>query len=299
MPEAKTTIPQVEVRVVITVPFVPVFDDAILTRKRGELAIKTFSRALDLAVSVVPNAKIIVVLEKKIENQVATQGIRDVTKQYEILLCDEFETIGRWYRGIRRAFDENCEKTLVLPGDIEKVANEEKFRSGLRSMVSSTEINCLTVGDYTSTDPFKEKFDPCFSHLLLNKLFPAIWPKIEQVGIKKVRSEYFCIGYTAFQAFQKQGWRWLPLDATMLLMLAMVTESSCKLKRVDLGQVSDLPTRKASTAIQQILRFGVQVWFNGHSTAGETVEAQTSLLTDEWWPIIVKAMEDLLPLLET
>ena len=292
---------QSTMNIVLTVPYVPVFDDKTRTKERGKLAISTFSRALDLALTIAPPSQVIVVLERKIKNYIATQGIRDLSssRQCHLLLCDEFETVGRWYRGIRSAFDGNCETTLMLPGDIEKIADEEKFRTALRDMAIKTKANCLTVGDYSSTDPFKEKFDPCLSHPLLEAMFPAAWPAIHQAGIKKVRSEYFCIGAKAFHAFQEQGWRWLPLDVTMLLMIAVVSESGCELKRVDLGQVSDSATREADTAAQQILRFGFQVWFNGHHIAGKNAEAQKRLLTEKWWPIIEKATKELLACIQT
>jgi hypothetical protein len=272
------------VTVVITVPFSPRFE--------------SFVRVLDLVVSLMPEYRIIIVLEEKMD-QDTKQQIQDVAKHHEILLCDEFETAGRWYRGIRRAFDGHCEKILMLPGDMEKVADEEMFKNGLINMVGVTNDKCLTVGDFTSADLFKEQFDPLFSHQMLASMFPETWPAIEQVGIRKLRSEYFCIGAKAFQAFQRQGWRWLPLDATMLLILAVVIDRECELRRVYLGEVSDSPTRRIDTAIQQILRFGFHVWFNGHRLAGRTVEDQTKLLTDKWWPIIHKAMADLLPIVET
>lgn len=286
--------------IVLTVPYVPVFDNDTRTRERGELAISTFSRALDLALTTVSPDQVIVVLEEKIKNHVATQGIRDLSsgRQCQLLLCDEVETVGRWYRGIRNAFKRNYETVLMLPGDIEKIEDEEQFRTALHDMASKTKTNCLTVGDYTSTDPFKEKFDPCLSHPLLKAMFPIAWPAIQQAGINKVRSEYFCIGAKAFHAFQEQGWRWLPLDVTMLLMIAVVNESECELKRVDLGQVLDSATRKIDTAVQQILRFGFQMWFNGHRIAGKTAEAQRMLLTEKWWPIIEKAAKELLACIE-
>ena len=58
-----------QVTVVITVPFVPVFPDVNRTQERGESAIRTFSNTLQQARLILPDGEIIVVLEKKIKNQ--------------------------------------------------------------------------------------------------------------------------------------------------------------------------------------------------------------------------------------
>ena len=198
------TIPNSEVTVVITVPYVPVFSDARRTKERGESAVKTFSNTLQEARLIVPDGEIIVVLEQKIPNQTATGGIRSLalSEKCQLHPCDEFETVGRWYRGIRKAFDGNssCSAALVLPGDIEQIGDRQKFEKGLRNMVANTHKTTLTVGDYTSTDPFKEQFDSCLTHPLLECTFPQCWPAIKTIGVNKVRSEYFCIGSEVFRA---------------------------------------------------------------------------------------------------
>ncbi len=296
------TIPNSEVTVVITVPYVPVFSDAKRTKERGESAIKTFSNTLQQARLNVPDAEIIVVLEQKIENQTATNGIKSLalSEKCQLHPCDEFETVGRWYRGIRKAFDRNssCSAALVLPGDIEKIGDRQKFAKGLRSMVANTHKTTLTVGDYTSTDQFKEQFDSCLTHPLLESTFPQSWSAIKMAGVNKVRSEYFCIGSEVFGTFLQEGWRWLPFDVTMLLMLSVVNNSHLELKRVDLGEISDTPTRNVDAAIQQIVRFAFQLWFNGHGSVTETdleprKRAQNKLL-EEYGSLVPSAIVDLL-----
>jgi len=293
------------VTVVITVPFVPVFSDAILTQERGESAIRTFSNTLQQARLILPDGEIIVVLEQKIENQTAIDGIKELllSEKCQLCLCDEFETVGRWYRGIRKAFDNDpgCSSVLLLPGDIEQI-DQNKFGQGLRSMIAETDMSTLTVGDYTSTDPFKEQFDSCLTHPLLEGTFPQSWPAIKKAGVQKVRSEYFCIGSDVFNTFLREGWRWLPFDVTMLLIHTVVSNSHLELKRVDLGEISDTPTRNVDAATQQIVRFAFQLWFNGHSTVTETdlearKAAQNKLLA-EYGSLVSRAMVDLLHLVK-
>lgn len=295
-----------QVTVVITVPFVPIFADAKLTRERGESAIRTFSNTLQQARHILPDGEIIGVLEQKIENQTATDGIRQLllSEKCQLCLCDEFETVGRWYRGIRKAFDNNpgCSSVLLLPGDIEKIGDQHKFEQGLRRMITETNMSTLTVGDYTSTDPFKEQFDSCLTHPLLERTFPQSWPAIEKAGVRKVRSEYFCIGSNVFKTFLHEGWRWLPFDITMLLMHTAVSNSHLKLRRVDLGEITDTPTRNVDAATQQIVRFAFQLWFNGQSTITEAdlaarKAAQNKLLA-EYASVTSRAIADLLHLVK-
>lgn len=223
-----------------------------------------------------------------------------LSEKCQLCLCDEFETVGRWYRGIHQAFENNqgCCSVLLLHGDIEEIGDQHKFKQGLRSMIAETHKGALTVGDYTSTDPFKEQFDSCLTHLLLERTFPESWPVIKKAGVRKVRSEYFCIGSDVFNTFLRQGWRWLPFDVTMLLMHTVVSNSHLELKRVDLGEISDTLTRNVDAATQQIVRFAFQLWFNGHSKVTETdlearKTAQNKLLT-EYGSIISRAIVELL-----
>lgn len=290
--------------VVLTVPFVPTYDDVNRTRQRGKSAEETFTQALRVARVAAPGAKILVVLEKKIRNKYAMQGIKRVVKNRRyctVVPCDEFETVGRWYRGLRIAFsDEATDKVLVIPGDIEEVENPSVFAEPLKRMLAEGSPNLLSVGDYTSTDKFKEEFDPRFAHLLLEKAFPAEWQIIKAEGIRKVRSEYFCVGRKVFAAFLRQGWRWLPLDATFLLMLAAASpsEQGLDIRKIDLGLVTDTPTRNVESAIEQIVRFAFQTWFNCHEkvkqgNAKRRKQLQRKLLA-EFSCITDKAIPDLL-----
>lgn len=256
--------------VLLTVPFVPTGKDDNQTQQRGLSAVETFTQALGVAQEAAPNSEILVVLEQKIKNERATEGIEGVLKNQPhctVVSCDEFETVGRWYRGLRIAFsDEATDKVLVIPGDIEKVENPSVFAEALKRMLAERSPSLLSVGDYTSTDKFKEEFDPRFAHPLLEMAFPAEWQIIKAEGIRKVRSEYFCVGREVFAAFLRQGWRWLPLDATFLLMLAAASpsEQGLGIRKIDLGLVTDTPTRNVESAVEQVVRFAFQTWFNSH-----------------------------------
>ena len=288
--------------VVITVPFVPVFADANRTKERAKSAVQTFSKTLRQARLVVPHGEIIVVLEQKIPNEAAADGIRSLglSEKCQLCVCDEFETVGRWYRGIRQAFDSDstCPAVMVIPGDIENIDDPPKFEKGLRSMIANTTRATLTVGDYTSSDPFKEHFDTNLTHPLLENTFPQSWQTIKKVGIQKVRSEYFCIGSEVFRTFLQDGERWLPFDITMLLMLSVVNNSHLELRKVELGEISDTPTRNMDAAIQQIVRYAFQLWFSGHSAISETeLEPRKSAhnkLLKGYGEVLNEAIENLL-----
>lgn len=165
---------------------------------------------------------IIIVLEERIAQEERNEIAEYITTyNYEICSCNEFETTARWYKGIRKALEQFSDTILVLPGDIVSIKDEDVFKKAIKEMIEKTDKKSMVVGDYKSTDPFKENFDSHYAFPLLCKLFPDEAEKIRELEVTKLRSEYFSIGSEIIDnAFIKQRFRWLPLYITMLLMIA-------------------------------------------------------------------------------
>ena len=81
-------------------------------------------------------------------------------------------------------------------------------------------------------------------------------------------------------------------------MLSVVNNSHLELKRIDLGEISDTPTRNVDAAMQQIVRFAFQLWFSGHGAVTETdleprKKAQNKLL-EKYGNLLPAAIANLL-----
>lgn len=114
------------------------------------------------------------------------------------------DTCQMWLAGWGEIFDNDHDndinRVVLLPGDIDEVANERDFFRKLRNLIQATQPE-ITIGDFETGNlhSSKELIDTYGTYSLLANWFPGASKGIHQLPLRRPRSEFLNIDATTLK----------------------------------------------------------------------------------------------------
>ncbi len=106
------------------------------------------------------------------------------------------DTCQMWLAGWGLILDQhpNVERIVLLPGDIQEVADPPAFYNALRALLV-LQSPAFVIGDFKTTDRFssKELIDTYGTYALLTNWFPVVAAAVQQLGLLRPRSEFLSV----------------------------------------------------------------------------------------------------------
>lgn len=171
--------------------------------KKNSQREKLFWDIVQCCLTVNQNKAPLVVLNRDTEKREQAKSFLNDTrtindKLVQIRYTWAVDTCQMWLDGWGSILDnqetKNEDRIVLLPGDIDSVANEKFFMDKLKSFVATSSKE-IVIGDFYSGDKFnaKELIDLYGTYALMANWFPSVAKGIHKLPLNKPRSEFINI----------------------------------------------------------------------------------------------------------
>jgi len=171
--------------------------------KISSQAYELFMQLTDICEKLCAPLKPVVVYDKRSREPKDTKEILERLKErnVEIVSAWGVDTCQDWLTGWGYVLDSRIvapenedERIILLPGDLEQVHNRKQFFSQLKEFIRYDEVPFL-IGDFESINPrnTKELIDTYGVYPLVANWFPDAWRAISSLSLRKPRSEFINI----------------------------------------------------------------------------------------------------------